>query len=334
MKITIRAKLIDVAEEIDKTLSNMMLVFCTAVRFSFKRLLEGKDIKELEKDVAIKFNLNIRQSKDAVEEARQVIASQKELVKLNYKNYTAKVNSIELDLKKPYLTDKKRKALLSKLDKRKRKQSYYKNFIDTDTIPSVVFGTKELFLRRCKGLITKEEWQAARNNRIYSRGDKTKSGNPNLRVIVNDSGIFLEISTLEKTDTNRAIKVRTPLYLPQKVSQKTGKINGRDYRTMMLDYLRTGEAYQVELIKKDDEYHCHITIDEAKIRDYPLQYTGHTGLIGIDTNPDGFALTAISRDGNYLKRAYLFQPELKDARSDRRENLCGELAKQAVEFAK
>ena len=96
---------------------------------------------------------------------------------------------------------------------------------------------------------------------------------------------------------------------------------------MMLDYLRTGEAYQVEIIKKDGEYHCHITIDETKIRDYPLQHTRHAGLIGIDTNPDGFALTAISRDGNYLKSAYLFQPELKDARSNRRENLCGELAK-------
>ena len=198
----------------------------------------------------------------------------------------------------------------------------------------MVFGTKKLFHERCKGSISKQEWQDARNNRLLSRGDKTKSGNPNLRVIANDDGTFLEISTLERTSSNRAVKIQTPLYLPQKPSKKTGAVNGRDYRAMMLDYLKTGEAYQAELIKRDGQYYCHITIDESKIREYKTIHTGHTGLIGIDANPDGLALTLISRDGNYLKSTHLKQHELKYARSGRRENLCGELAKQAAEYAK
>jgi len=327
--------LINVDNSCDNILSSMMLVFCSAIRFSFKRLLEDVKICDLEKIVALKYNLNIRQAKDAVENARQTIASQKELVKLNYKNYTAKIITIENALKNNKLSEKKRKALLSKFDKRKRKQLYYKNFIDTNTIPSVIFGTKELFLKRCKGLISKQEWQNARNNRIYSRGDKTKSGNPNLRVIVdNDRNTFLEISTLEKTSTNRAVKIRVPLYLPQKVSKKTGKINGRDYKNMIIDYVKTGEAYQVELIKKNSKYYCHITFDEAKIRDITPIYTGHNALLGVDTNPDGFGLTLISRDGNYSKHIYLKQSELKYARSNRRTNLCGEISKQVINFAK
>ena len=96
---------------------------------------------------------------------------------------------------------------------------------------------------------------------------------------------------------NRAVKIRTPLCLPQKLSKKTNQINGRDYRSMALDYLRTGEAYQVELIKKTSGYYCHITLDESKIHDYKPVYTGHNNLIGVDTNPDGFGLSVIYKDG-------------------------------------
>ncbi|NLK91481.1 MAG: transposase, partial [Clostridiales bacterium] len=49
-----------------------------------KRLLEGRKIGDLEKEAARKYNLNIRQAKDAVENARQIIQSQKELVKINH----------------------------------------------------------------------------------------------------------------------------------------------------------------------------------------------------------------------------------------------------------
>jgi predicted transposase len=231
-----RAILINVSDGQKQILDNMMLVFCTAIRYSFKRLLEGVKIGDLEKDVANKYNLNIRQAKDAVENARQTIQSQKELVKMNYQNYGRKVKAIEKQLKSDKLSDKKRNALLSKLDKRKRKLHYWQYFIDAHTIPPVVFGTKQMFLRRCKGLITNQEWKDCRNNRIYSRGDKTKNGNPNLREVIKNNMTFLEISTLEKTETNRAIKIQVPIYLPQKFSKKTGKVNGIKYRELFLNH--------------------------------------------------------------------------------------------------
>ena len=334
MKTTIKAVLTDVTDEVDEMLAQMMRTFCNAVRFSFKRLLESAKPTELEKIVASMYSLNIRQAKDAVEEARQTIASQKELLILNYKNYTKKVNVIEKLLEKDNLSERKRKALNKKLEKRNRKQAYYKGFIDTGTIPPVVFGTKKMFIKRCKGEITKEEWQAARNSRIYSRGDKTKNGNPNLRIVSDNNGqTYLEISTLTRTETNRAVKIRTPVYLPQKLSKKTGKVNGRDYRAMLLNYLQTGEAYKVELIRKNRKYYCHITIEETMIMEYNPIYTGHNNIAGVDTNPDGFGVTLINKDGNYKKSVYFKQPELQYARSNRRVNLCGELAKKVVSYA-
>lgn len=331
VKITIKAILINESKEQKEVIDNMMLVFSTALRYSFKRLLECKKINDLEKEVSLKYNLNIRQSKDAVENARQIIQSQKELLKINYENFNNKVNTIEKQLKNDRLSQKKRNSLLSKLEKRQRKLNYYKNFIDTNTIPPVTFGTKKMFLKRCKGLISNEEWKNCRNNRFYSRGDKTKKGNPNLRVVILNGMSFLEISTLEKTSANRAIKIKVPIYLPQKLSKKTGKVNGINYRDLFLTYLQTGEAYQVEIIKRDGKYYCHITFEHPKIE---TKFTNQEGTIGIDTNPDGFALTYINNKGNYKDHWYLKQPELLYARSNRRTNLCGELVKEALLIAK
>lgn len=333
MKITIKALLINETNEQIKIIDNMMLIFSTATRYSFKRILEGKKIGDLEKEVAYKFNLNIRQAKDAVESARQTIASQKELVKMNYENYVKKVTAIEniLKDKKKNLLEKKRASLLKKLDKRQRKANYFKRFIDTNTIPPVVFGTKQMFLKRCKGLISNEEWKACRDNRIYSRGDKTKKGNPNLRVIIINGVSYLQISTLEKTENNRAIKIDVPIYLPQKLSKKTGKVNGTNYRELFFNHLAAGDAYQVEMIKKKGKYYCHITFELPKV---DVVYTGHSGIIGIDTNPDGFSLTMIDNKGNYKWNTYLKQHELMYARSNRRLNLCGELVKQVILIAK
>mgnify|MGYP000870016987 FL=1 len=333
MKITIKAILVNETQEQKQIIDNMMLVFSTAIRYSFKRLLENVNIRQLEKDVAYKYNLNIRQAKDAVEAARQTILSQKELVKMNYQEYQKKAKAIEkiLNDKTKKLSDKKKNALLSKLAKRQRKLEYFKSFIDTNTIPSVVFGTKNMFLKRCKGLISNEEWKECRNNRFYSRGDKSKNGNPNLRVIINNNMSFLEISTLEKTKTNRAVKIQVPIYLPQKLSKKTGKINGINYRELFLNHLQTGEAYQVEMIKKNGKYYCHITFELPKTETI---YTGHNGIIGIDTNPNGFALTMIDNKGNYMWHTYLKQHELLYVKGNCRENLCGELVKQVTSIAK
>ena len=309
LKITIQAVLFNVSDEYTKTLNDMMLIFCTSIRYSFKRLLEGHKIGDLEKDVAFKYNLNIRQAKDAVESARQTIQSQKELLKLNYNNYNKKIKSIEKQLNNEKLSEKKQNALIQKLNKRNRILNYYHQLIDNNKIPSVIFGTKKMFLRRCKGLISNEEWKSFRNNRLYSRGDKTKNGNPNLRIIIKNKMTYLEVSTLEKTKTNRAIKIQIPIYLPQKLSMKTGKVNGNNYREMFLNYLETKEAYQVEILKRNNKYYVYITFEIKK--ETPI-YTNQDGVIGVDTNPNGFALTYIDNKGNHKWHKYLKQHELKE----------------------
>lgn len=87
--------------------------------------------------------------------------------------------------------------------------------------------------------------------------------------------------------------MQVEVYLPQKLSTTTGEVNGINYKQMFLDYLQTGEAYQVELIRKNGRYYCHITFEEDIVIKNEILYTSHNGVIGIDTNPDGLALTMI-----------------------------------------
>jgi len=118
-----------------------------------------------------------------------------------------------------------------------------------------------------------------------------------------------------------------PLYLPQKLSKKTGKLNGIHYRQLFLDSLERGEAYQVEMLRREGKYYAHITFVELEAK---VIYTGHLSMMGTDMNPDGFGLTEVSKQGNYQGHAYLRQHELTFCRSKRRLNLCGELVRDVV----
>lgn len=82
MKITVRGLLINIPKGHEFEINRLMTVFSSAKRYGFKRLLEGKFKKgQIEKDISRKYGLNIRQSKDALESARQTIESQKKLTK-------------------------------------------------------------------------------------------------------------------------------------------------------------------------------------------------------------------------------------------------------------
>lgn len=52
VKTTMKALLINLTDKQEALIDNLMLVFCTAIRYSFKRQLEGQRIGDLEKVVA------------------------------------------------------------------------------------------------------------------------------------------------------------------------------------------------------------------------------------------------------------------------------------------
>jgi predicted transposase len=186
MKTTVRGVILSFNNDEQAVLDKLMGDYTAAVRWAYNRLLEGMDVQKIRVMIQGKFLPNSRNANDAVYEAQATIKSQHELLKLNRENAQAKVDSIQKRLNRAKNPNKISNITL-KLEKWQRKVTHWQKFIDTGTLPPVVFGTKELFLKRCKGLITKEEWKQARSNRFLSRGDSTKGGNLNIRLSVKDS---------------------------------------------------------------------------------------------------------------------------------------------------
>lgn len=335
MKTTIPAYLPEISQELDELLFGLMNKYNFMVRYAFKRLLEGEKKGSLEKFLSADTGLSIRHAKDAVEDARQTILSQHQLVRCNHNLWLERLHGAENKLEKfttQKVSQRKIEGIKAKIDKRQRKVIYWRRYLETNTFPAVVFGSKKLFHQRCKGNISINEWRESRNGRISSRGDATKNGNPNLRVTFDRENFQLEVSTDIKNPNGRYSKIKLPLYIARKVSKKTGVIHGRDYYGMVRDFLATGKAYQVEILRKKGHYFVSISIEEEAA----ATVTTHlcNGVLGIDTNPDGLALCHMQTDGNPLAFAWLGEGRLQDAPTNKRLNLIGNLVKQVVMVAK
>ena len=239
MKTTVRGVILQLTEVQKTYLNNLMERYCAAERWSFKRLLDGWKTQDIRLAAQSKFNLNSRQANDTVYDAQATITSQKELVKLNHTNAANKAAFTRKRLKKAKSSGSSAR-LQKRLDKEERKLAYWQKHLDGGTFPPVVFGGKKFFHERCKGNITREEWQETRSNRYLSRGDKTKGGNLNTRLYTKDGHICLDIAA-EPIETGKVIRynrITVPVYLAHKPSPQTGLSNGRNYRQMVLGYIK------------------------------------------------------------------------------------------------
>lgn len=83
-----------------------------------------------------------------------------------------------------------------------------------------------------------------------------------------DGKIYLDLAA-EPAATGKVIRysrITLPVYLAHKPSRKTGRINGRNYRQMVLNYLKTGQAYQMEIIRENGRYYIHVPGTIAMLR--------------------------------------------------------------------
>ncbi|KGZ87023.1 hypothetical protein OY32_17330, partial [Bacillus anthracis] len=60
----------------------------------------------------------------------------------------------------------------------------YETHIKNGTLPPIIFGGRKNFYERMKDKISNQEWKDLRTRQLYSRGDKSKKGNLNMRITV------------------------------------------------------------------------------------------------------------------------------------------------------
>ena len=228
MKIT-RICLLEVKKETDKILfDQLMKVFCSALHYSFNRLLESEKSGELIKKIQRVFQLNKRFSEDAVMQAQAVIESQKELLPIHIEAVQSKIQKT-LQKIEDYQTGKKTpkkvplelclKGLNNRLEKLREKEAVLLKHQDEKTIPKVIFGGKKNFYLRMNNKMSKEEWKDLRSNTLYSRGDKSKKGNLNTRVVFNekDEQFYLEVANpLLQEEGKNSPRLTFKIHIPDK----------------------------------------------------------------------------------------------------------------------
>jgi transposase, putative, N-terminal domain len=274
--------LLEFQNEKDKEIVlDLMRRFSSAMRYSYKRLLEGKKRKDLKKHLSKLFNINTRYSDDAIFLAQSTISSCKEREQ-NPKKLIFGSRKVFEQLSRNHLTGKRRKQL-------------------------------------------KTKWKESRQGNLYSRGDKTKQGNLNLRFDWINDKLYLRINTGD----------RQYIYAKAIRGVKREKDKWIEFMFMLENAYRYGAwfPYSVRLKVKNGNVYAFISVEEKLP---PITIKKDSGVIGIDINayPFHLALATASKDGNLENYQAISLHELLDVSSEKRQYLEWQIAHHIIEIAK
>ena len=325
--------------------------FSACVRWVFSRLQEipaGKPdphvpvadqpLNRIKREAQRLFHLNSRYVADAMIEAKAVIASQKELLPLQVQNLETRIENLNKAekkalriLQKPDSTEtaERWERTLQSIRDRKQKAVVHKTELETHlqngTIPKVVFGGRTLLKKLTQShgerhQQLRRKWRLVRQGALYSRGDVTKGGNPNSRIVSEDGirfGLQVAMShqaELQGIDSqgrpvmSDAPRIAGSLWIPDKfrLPLMDVLISGRPYSVRIMEdgapESLTGETRHRDAVfpAADAEgtvFRVHITIDRQGEFPEP-QADLSQGVLGMDENPHGIAITNVGPQGN------------------------------------
>ncbi|EZP77401.1 transposase [Parageobacillus genomosp. 1] len=348
MKTARGMKIVSHDESQLRSLDELMRVFGSAKRYAFNRLLEGRNAKDIIKHLPRPFRLNKRFAEDAVLLAQSLISSQRELLPIRLEDVQAKIEKTEKKIdeyqhgrKTPKKVDLPTclAGLHRRLEKLKSKEAELKHHLDQGTIPRVIFGGKQNFYKRLKGNITNEEWKDLRSNQLYARGDKSKKGNLNIRLVYDDhtDECYVEIANpLGQQKGKHAPRLRLLVSVPEKYEEEIidlvmGEPVGVNAKGKPIIEYR---SYTVEIKRKNGEYYVHLIYEEEVYGrelayDEPIQAER---IAGIDINIDRIAVSIVSKQGNFLQSKVFYCHELEYVRANKRNNLIGETVRDVYDW--
>ena len=345
---------------------------------------------DLKRDLQTTFGLNSRYADDAILKANEVIGSQRALIPVEIAETEAKRERTERKRKANARKAKRLEAAGRKdeaaalarvihgqdlrLAKLGAKLVEYRRHRAEGTVPKVVFGGRRLWRRLCRSVgpehaRLRAEWRTARRGRLYSRGDASKGGNPNLRIALgNDGGLTLSAAISHLSEkTGHSTYVRQGKCQERDTTSHAPRVEGRlwvprKHEALIWDLVLSGRPYTVEVLQAaDGRWRAHVSFTPTA----PKPVCGmDRGVVGIDLNPHGVAVANVGRNGNpepwpaglaeqleaeaeaslhkYAGevrvgaapgRIWLHAPEMWQADTDRRAHLVGVVAKLVVDAA-
>ncbi len=185
----------------------------------------------------------------------------------------------------------------------------------------IVFGGRDLFEKLSKKHLSEKEraklkrdWKEKRQGNLYSRGDKSKNGNLNLRIVKEGEKYYLRVN----------VGNRKWILLELITSHKKWGL--------FESYLIQGVPYSVKVQKRSGKYHCYITFEE-ELPDIEIGF--EEGAIGIDLNafPSHIAWVEIGKDGNLKSYGEIPTPHLWDGRKEKRDYFAWIYAHEIIRIA-
>ncbi|WP_456122533.1 IS200/IS605 family accessory protein TnpB-related protein [Thermus tengchongensis] len=152
----------------------------------------------------------------------------------------------------------------------------------------------------------KAEWRERRKGTLYARGDKSKKGNPHLRLVVQDGSLFgaptpqmnlwLQINLGEKRYAWALVKTSHPRL------------------QALLSRVYAHEPYNVELALREGRVYALFSWEEELP---PVSLTQEGGVLALDVNADpyGLALAVVNPDGSLRRHLTLFLEEVDRAKN-------------------
>lgn len=166
-----------------------------------------------------------------------------------------------------------------------------------------IFGGKGAWEQLQTGTLTKADWQAHRNSQLYSRGDRTKGGNPNIRIVGG--------KVLINDPSKRGLWIEGKLFIPTKWKPDL-------------------TCYDARLLHRGGKFLVTVSWTEP---DLPILTNRTNGILAVDTNPSGLGIADVSSDGNLLAHEFKGCPRAQFASGNKRDNDVHLLAKSVVEGA-
>ncbi len=185
----------------------------------------------------------------------------------------------------------------------------------------VIFGGKDLFEKLSKNHLSenerkklKKEWKEKRQCNLYSRGDKTKNGNLNLRIVKEGEKYYLRVNAGN----------RKWILLELITSHKKWGL--------FESFLIQGVPYSVRVQRRNGRYYAYITFEEP-LSDIEIDFS--EGAIGIDLNafPSHIAWAEVSKDGNLISYGEIPTPHLWDGKKTKRDYFAWQYAYEVVRIA-
>ena len=195
----------------------------------------------------------------------------------------------------------------------------------------VIFGSRKLFEKLKRKHLNgnqreklKQTWQEKRQGNLYSRGDKSKKGNLNLRFVLKEKDVLLRINTGERKYVYAQV-IRNVMRENDRWADLCLKLFNADNRK---DYF----PYSVGLKLKDGEIYAQVSYEENLPEEI---ITKENGCLGIDINASPFhmALAGIKSDGNLQAVNRISLHGLLNKNRNQREYLSWQIAHQIVEMA-